>query len=315
MRPVFRLRRFPIPSPCDAMHARLALAPLAALTLALGATFAVAQTSAGGTTSATNRSTETRPPPAAGPRSADTDASAKQAWERTHRASKIIGMDVVNGQGEKVGDIEDIVLDRHGNVAYAVVSTGGFLGVGERLHAVPWRSLEANAATGQFMLDIDKEKLGKAPGFDNSRFPDVNDPKWSAENRRHFPAASNAASRSFTTGSESGPPKRKERDDARSSSGRSSAGNDVGTTTSTSRRSGPAAGSGASTATGAGSTAGTGAGSTASPDTPRKPLDGMTGNAASDAATNPADTTGRAGDPRASGAPTSGNGATPGTIK
>ena len=260
------------------MNARLALAPLAALTLAFGATFAVAQSSAGGTPATTKPSTASRPAAAAGPRTADTDAAAKQAWERTHRASRIIGMDVVNGPGEKVGDIEDIVLDRHGTVAYAVVSTGGFLGVGERLHAVPWRSLEANAAAGQFLLDVDREKLGKVPGFDNSRFPDVNDPQWSAENRRHFPAAGSAASRSSTMGSEPSPSKRKERDDARSGSGRSITGNDVGTTTSTSRRSGPAAGSGSSTAAGAGSAAGTGAGSTASPDDARLPVGGVTGN-------------------------------------
>ena len=290
------------------MNARLALVPLAALTLAFGVTVAVAQTSAGGTPAATTRSTATRPPAAAGPRTADTDTAAKQAWERMHRASRIIGMDVVNGQGEKVGDIEDIVLDRHGNVAYAVVSTGGFLGVGEKLHAVPWRSLVANTATGHFMLDVDREKLGKAPGFDNSRFPDVNDAKWSAENRRHFPAAGSAASRSSTMGSEPGPSKKKERDDARSGSGRSLTGNDVGTTTSTSRRSGPAAGSGSSTAPGVGSTAGTVAGSTASPDDGRQPVDGMTGNASRNAATNPVDATGNAGNPPASGA-------TQGTIK
>jgi sporulation protein YlmC with PRC-barrel domain len=298
MRHAFRLRRALIPSPCGPINARLALAPLAALTLAFGATFAVAQTSAGGTPTATKPSTATRPPAAAGPRNAETDPAAKQAWERTHRASRIIGMDVVNAQGEKVGDIEDIVLDRHGTVAYAVVSTGGFLGVGERLHAVPWRSLEANAAAGQFLLDVDREKLAKAPGFDNSRFPDVNDPKWSAENRRHFPAAGSAASRSSTMGSEQGPPKMKERDDARSGSGRSATGNDVGTTTSTSRRSGPAAGTGSSTAPG--STAGTGAGSTADRNDTHQPVDGMTGNARGDPATNPVDATGGAGNPPAS---------------
>ena len=221
-------RRTPAAQPRSQwMNARFALSQIAAVALAFGATLAAAQTSGSGTPSSTSGSKESRAT-ASGSPGASTGALSKQAWERTHRASKIIGLDVVNRQGEKVGDIEDIVLDRRGNVAYAVVSTGGFLGVGDKLHAVPWRSLEANAGVGHFMLDVDKEKLGKAPGFDNNSFPDVNDPKWGAENRKHFPVAGSAASRSSTTGSE--PPKKKERDDSRSSPGPTSGnGNNPGT--------------------------------------------------------------------------------------
>ena len=109
-----------------------------------------------------------------------------KAWERTHRASKIIGVDVVNGKGEKIGDVEDIVLDSKGNVVYAVVSTGGFLGMGDRLHAIPWSSLRTDTGKDNFLLDVDRDRLRSAPGFDQANWPDVNDPKWSDENRRHF---------------------------------------------------------------------------------------------------------------------------------
>lgn len=277
---------------------------LAALAFALGATLAAAQ-AGGSATPARSGSKESRPP--SGSATPGASDAAKRAWERTHRASRIIGMDVVNRQGEKVGDVEDIVLDRSGNAAYAVVSTGGFLGVGDRLHAVPWRALEANAGTGQFILDIDKETLGKAPGFDNTTFPDVNDPKWSAENRKHFMAANSAAARSATMGSESGPPKKRERDDARAASGRSPTGSDIGPHTSTSRRSGPAAGAASSTGQGqdAGSASATGAGAVTPADSARRP-EGTDTNSAGGAA---------GGNAPAPASPASGNGSTPGPLK
>ena len=112
-----------------------------------------------------------------------------KSWERTHRVSKIIGTDVVNPKGEKIGDVEDIVLDAKGNVAYAVVSTGGFLGVGDKMHAVPWSAIRTTTGTDNFMLDVDKDRLRSAPGFDQSSWPNVNDPKWSNDNRRYFPAS------------------------------------------------------------------------------------------------------------------------------
>lgn len=206
-----------------------------------------------------------------------------RSWERTQRATKIIGVDVVNRQGEKVGDIEDIVLDRNGSVAYAVVSTGGFLGVGDRLHAVPWRSLQTDTGTDKFVLDVDKQRLGKAPGFDNNTFPDINQPKWSAENRKHFPLTRSGAEPTASRTGRNEPP---------SGSGRAT-GNDVGPTTSTARRSGPAAGSGSAPAS-AGSTAGTSAGATvAAPGQPG----GSAGNPTDRTSANPADPAGGVDNP------------------
>ncbi len=115
-------------------------------------------------------------------------ARAERDWERRHRASKIIGTHVRNRQGDKIGDIEDIVLDRNGSVAYAVVSTGGFLGIGDRLHAVPWKSLQLQANEDFYVLDVDRKRLQAAPGFPGSSWPNFNDERWNTENRRAWPA-------------------------------------------------------------------------------------------------------------------------------
>ena len=258
------------PSP---RHRRSSLTAIAAVGLAFAASVAIAQTVSG--TAPARATSETSKPATA--------AVPDRSWERTQRATKIIGVDVVNRQGEKVGDIEDIVLDRNGSVAYAVVSTGGFLGVGDRLHAVPWRSLQTNTGTDKFVLDVDKQTLGKAPGFDHNSFPDINQPKWSVENRKHFPIAGSGPE---LTTSKTG------RNDPPSGSGRSAGGNDVGLTTTT-RRSGPAAGSG-STTSGAGSTPGTRAGTTGTAPVEPRPPGGITSNPTGSANANPADPAGKA---------------------
>lgn len=114
-----------------------------------------------------------------------TGVSNDRHWEHTHRASKIIGIDVRTRQGDKIGDIKDVVLDSAGSVAYAVVSTGGFLGIGDRLHAVPWSALDKRGDK-DFVLDIDKAKLKSAPGFDSRHWPNFSDDQWVQNNRRYY---------------------------------------------------------------------------------------------------------------------------------
>jgi len=106
-------------------------------------------------------------------------------WERAHRISKIIGADVRTKSGEKIGDIRDIVIDDHGAIRLAIVSTGGFLGVGDRLHAVPWELLAPGPKDDE-ILDIDKARLQAAPGFTARTWPDLGDERWLADNRRHY---------------------------------------------------------------------------------------------------------------------------------
>ncbi|NRR29433.1 PRC-barrel domain-containing protein [Oxalobacteraceae bacterium] len=89
-------------------------------------------------------------------------------------ADTLIGEDVYNLQEEDLGDIKEIMLDmRSGQVAYAVLSFGGLLGVGDKLFAVPWQSLQLDTANKRFILDCTKEHLKNAPGFDKDTWPDM----------------------------------------------------------------------------------------------------------------------------------------------
>ncbi|MGE3274399.1 MAG: PRC-barrel domain-containing protein [Vicinamibacterales bacterium] len=98
---------------------------------------------------------------------------------RALSASTLIGDEVVNTQGEKLGKIEDIMLDlERGRVAYAVLSFGGFLGMGDKFFAVPWDQLDVDLQAKNFRLDVPKEKLEQAPGFDKDNWPDTVDPTF-----------------------------------------------------------------------------------------------------------------------------------------
>jgi sporulation protein YlmC with PRC-barrel domain len=106
-------------------------------------------------------------------------------WERSHRISKVIGSDVRNKSGEKIGDIRDLVVDDHGTIKLAIVSTGGFLGVGDRLHAVPWDVLTLGPKDDH-ILDIDRAHLQATPGFTSKTWPNLGDDHWLADNRRYY---------------------------------------------------------------------------------------------------------------------------------
>lgn len=98
------------------------------------------------------------------------------------RSSSVVGMDVKNASNENLGDIKEVVLDREkGTIAYAVISFGGFLNMGDKLFAVPWTSLKPTADGKAFTLDIPKDRLEKAPGFNKDQWPNMADPKWATE--------------------------------------------------------------------------------------------------------------------------------------
>ena len=97
-------------------------------------------------------------------------------------ADTLIGDDVVNAAQEDLGDIKEIMLDMHsGQVAYVVLSFGGFLGMGEKLFAVPWQALQLDTVNKRFVLNVDKEQLKNAPGFSKDHWPDMSDPSWANE--------------------------------------------------------------------------------------------------------------------------------------
>jgi sporulation protein YlmC with PRC-barrel domain len=102
-------------------------------------------------------------------------------------ADSLEGDKVVNANGDTLGEIKDIMLDvPGGRIAYAVLSFGGFLGMGDKLFAIPWHALTLDADNKWFVLDIPKERLEQAPGFDKDHWPSMADQTWAAEVHRFY---------------------------------------------------------------------------------------------------------------------------------
>lgn len=94
-------------------------------------------------------------------------------------ATSIIGDTVRNQQGEDLGDIEELMINlRDGCIAYAVLSFGGMAGLGNKLFAIPWKALQLRPEEHAFVLDIRKDKLENAPGFDKDNWPNMADIDW-----------------------------------------------------------------------------------------------------------------------------------------
>jgi sporulation protein YlmC with PRC-barrel domain len=96
-------------------------------------------------------------------------------------ASSMSGDEVCNMQDEKLGKVQDFMVDTsEGKIRYAVLSSGGFLGMGDRLFAVPWKALRLDKDNKRFILDVDVERVKNAPGFDKDEWPNMADPSWNS---------------------------------------------------------------------------------------------------------------------------------------
>jgi len=103
------------------------------------------------------------------------------------KASTMIGTDVINPKGDNLGDIKEVVIDPHtGKVAYAVVSFGGFLSMGEKLFAIPFSSFVYDVKKSKYVLDVSKERLTAAPGFDPDHWPSMSDEKWNRDVYKYY---------------------------------------------------------------------------------------------------------------------------------
>jgi len=90
-------------------------------------------------------------------------------------ATSIIGDKVVNPAGEDIGEINNIMVNiLDGEIQYLIIEFGGFLGVGEKLFAIPFSAVKLNAKDQNFTLDVDKSFLESAPGFDKEHWPETN---------------------------------------------------------------------------------------------------------------------------------------------
>ena len=99
--------------------------------------------------------------------------------EHGHRlisASKVSGTAVYNRSGERLGTLEEVMLDKvSGKVAFAVMSFGGFLGIGEKYHPLPWSTLTYNLQQGGYVVDMTRDQLEAAPSYGLDEGVDLND--------------------------------------------------------------------------------------------------------------------------------------------
>ena len=100
-------------------------------------------------------------------------------FRRVMGSTTLAGDSVRNPAGDDLGKVKEIMIDvPSGRVAYAVLSFGGFLNMGNKLFAVPWNALTLDEDQKQFILNLDKAQLENAPGFDKDNWPDMADTSW-----------------------------------------------------------------------------------------------------------------------------------------
>jgi sporulation protein YlmC with PRC-barrel domain len=96
-------------------------------------------------------------------------------------AGTLLGDDVYDVDQEKVGSLKEFMIDTaSGRVIYAVLSVGGFLGLADRLFAVPWKALRLDPQNKRFTINVEKDAFKNAPGFDKDHWPSMADPAWAA---------------------------------------------------------------------------------------------------------------------------------------
>lgn len=130
-------------------------------------------------------------------------------------SSSMMGTSVINKAGDNLGDIKDIMIDpSSGNIAYVVVSFGGFLGIGDKYFAIPMEAFQVDRDREDFILNVDKEKMKNAPGFDKDNWPSSGDrqfltdvhahygykPYWERENQHVFSGESRGAMGTSSSG-------------------------------------------------------------------------------------------------------------------
>jgi sporulation protein YlmC with PRC-barrel domain len=99
----------------------------------------------------------------------------------------ILGAKVVNREREDLGTIEDLVIDtRDSRIAYAILSFGGIFRVVDKHFAIPWAALAFNVAEKVAVLNVDKDRLNNAPGFDKDNWPDMADTAWGSQIHGHY---------------------------------------------------------------------------------------------------------------------------------
>lgn len=102
-------------------------------------------------------------------------------------ANTLKGDKIRNHAGEELGHLEEVVLDTDsGHIAYAVLAAGGFLGLGDKFFAIPWEMVSVDTEKEELTLDLDKERLENAPGFDKDNWPGTSDRSYVDDVYRYY---------------------------------------------------------------------------------------------------------------------------------
>ena len=108
-----------------------------------------------------------------------TATAAHLEADETHRlisSEKVDGTAVYDRRGERLGTVHHLMVDKYtGQVDYAVMSFGGFLGIGESYHPLPWKMLTYDTRLGGYVVDLDRNKLQNAPSYTSADVPDWSD--------------------------------------------------------------------------------------------------------------------------------------------
>ncbi|HLY16345.1 MAG TPA: PRC-barrel domain-containing protein [Bryobacteraceae bacterium] len=119
-----------------------------------------------------------------------TKTDPNKKYRRILSASTLKGDKVRNTAGESLGKVDEIMIDiPSGRVAYAVLSFGGVLGMGNKLFAVPWSAMRVDEDEHNFVLNVDKRTLEAAPGFDKDNWPDMADTTWASQIYSYYGAS------------------------------------------------------------------------------------------------------------------------------
>ena len=103
------------------------------------------------------------------------------------RGKDLTDYSVRNPRGEDLGSIKDVMIDiNEGCIAYAALSFGGVMGFGDKLFAIPWEALQYNPSNDTFTLDVTKERLENAPGFDKNHWPTTAERGWLSGMYSHY---------------------------------------------------------------------------------------------------------------------------------
>src|ERR1700761_5512236 len=100
---------------------------------------------------------------------------------------RVLGTNVYNAALENLGSIDDVMIDKAtARIAYAILSFGGFLGIGDRSYPLPWEKLEYNKELGGYVVDVDRETLEGAPSYTDDATASWDDEAWARDVYAHY---------------------------------------------------------------------------------------------------------------------------------